>query len=146
MKVYLDSCSLQRPFDDQKQVRVATETEAILGILSLWESGGLEIVGSEALEYEATLIASLDRKAYINSLFERIEVWVNITTDVEKRARSLTENGIKPLDALHLACAEVSKADYFCTCDDKFLKKAKQLAVPTIEVVSPLELVTKLPQ
>jgi predicted nucleic acid-binding protein len=31
--------------------------------------------------------------------------------------------GIKPLDALHLASAESGKADYFCTCDDKIIKK-----------------------
>ncbi len=35
-------------------------------------------------------------------------------------------NGFKPIDALHLAFASVSKVDYFCTCDNKFLKKSQK--------------------
>ena len=30
LKLYLDCCALQRPFDDRSQLRVATEAEAIL--------------------------------------------------------------------------------------------------------------------
>jgi hypothetical protein len=42
---------------------------------------------------------------------------------------------------LHLACAEAAEADYFCTCDDKFLKKAKALTDNKTTAVSPLELI-----
>ena len=34
MKIYLDMCSLQRPFDNKEQVRVALEAEAVLGIIT----------------------------------------------------------------------------------------------------------------
>jgi hypothetical protein len=30
MLIYLDTCSIQRPFDDQSQLRVAMESEAVL--------------------------------------------------------------------------------------------------------------------
>ena len=53
------------------------------------------------------------------------------------------ESGIKPLDALYLASAEAVEADYFCTCDDHFLKRAKATTT-RVNVVSPLELVTIL--
>jgi predicted nucleic acid-binding protein len=33
-------------------------------------------------------------------------------------------SGIKPRDAIHLACALKGKAEYFVTCDDKLIKKA----------------------
>lgn len=33
MKIYLDTCSLQRPFDDRSQMRIALEAQAILEIL-----------------------------------------------------------------------------------------------------------------
>jgi len=30
MKIYFDSCSLQRPLDDQSQILIALEAEAVL--------------------------------------------------------------------------------------------------------------------
>jgi predicted nucleic acid-binding protein len=44
--------------------------------------------------------------------------------------------GIKGLDALHLACAERLKADYFVTCDDRVIRKY----TGTVVVVNPVEL------
>jgi len=52
VKVYLDMCSLQRPLDSQDDVRVATEAQAVLGILRLCESGRVALVGSDALLFE----------------------------------------------------------------------------------------------
>ena len=53
MKIYLDNCSLQRPLDSKTQIRITIESEAVLGLIGLCESGELELVGSEALLYEA---------------------------------------------------------------------------------------------
>ncbi|MBI3410260.1 MAG: hypothetical protein HY040_18120 [Planctomycetes bacterium] len=39
MRIYLDACSLQRPFDDRSQPRINVEAEAVLTILRLVESG-----------------------------------------------------------------------------------------------------------
>ena len=44
--------------------------------------------------------------------------------------------GIKGLDALHLACAEELKVDYFVTCDDRMIRKY----TGTIVVINPVEL------
>ena len=52
MKVYLDMCSIQRPLDSQDDVRVATEAQAVLGVLRLCESGQLTLVASDALRFE----------------------------------------------------------------------------------------------
>jgi predicted nucleic acid-binding protein len=51
---------------------------------------------------------------------------------------------IEALAALHLAFASASKADYFCTCDDKFLRKAKGFKGLNTKVVSPAELVMEI--
>ena len=59
-------------------------------------------------------------------------------------ARNFESSNLNPLDALHLAFASVSKVDYFCTCDDKFLKKAKSFERLHTKVVSPTELVMEL--
>ena len=52
--------------------------------------------------------------------------------------------GVQPLDALHLASAEVAQADYLCTCDDRFLKKAQTLKGLRTRVVSPVEVIGEI--
>ncbi len=52
MRIYLDSCSLQRPLDDQTQARIRVETEAVLAILAATQAGDIVLLNSEALEYE----------------------------------------------------------------------------------------------
>jgi hypothetical protein len=46
---------------------------------------------------------------------------------IERRSAQFVQAGVKALDALHLAAAEAGKADYFCTCDDRFLRRAKSI-------------------
>jgi predicted nucleic acid-binding protein len=145
MKVYLDSCALQRPLDTKTQIRIALEAEAVLGILTLCEEdGNVELISSEALQFEIGRIPHLARKKYALEVLARSTVTVRIEEPIETRAAFLNEHGIKPLDALHLACAESAGATYFCTCDDKFLKKARAIADVTTRIVSPLELVEVL--
>ena len=53
--------------------------------------------------------------------------------------------GIKPLDAAHVAIAIQNQVSYFCTSDDKLLKKLKSLTLETnTRFVSPLELVNEV--
>jgi predicted nucleic acid-binding protein len=54
------------------------------------------------------------------------------------------EAGLKPLDALHLSCAVEAGADYLCTCDDRFLKRARAVHSGPPKVVNPLELIREI--
>lgn len=64
--------------------------------------------------------------------------------EIENKANELTDIVIKLLDALHLASAEYIQVDYFCTCDDKFFKKAKTLNNLKIKVVTLLQLIEEI--
>lgn len=64
-----------------------------------------------------------------------------VDEQIEQRARHFVQVGIKIMDALHLAAAEAARADYFCTCDDHFLRRSKTIVNLTTSVVSPLELI-----
>lgn len=48
------------------------------------------------------------------------------------------------MDALHLASAINYPVDYFCTADDNFLKKAKNIEVIKTKITSPLELLIEV--
>ena len=52
MKVYLDNCCYNRPYDDQTQIRIHLETEAKLHIQDVIKNGDLDLVTSYMLEYE----------------------------------------------------------------------------------------------
>jgi predicted nucleic acid-binding protein len=140
MRLYLDMCSLQRPLDSKTQTRIAVEAEAILSIIAMIECGQLELVSSQALTFEAEQITLPIRKSYVSEILSKATLFIP-TQQIEKEARVFVSEGIKPLDALHLASAVVAKADYFCTCDDRFLKRAKKSDTGSTKAVSPLELI-----
>jgi predicted nucleic acid-binding protein len=144
MKIYLDNCSLQRPLDSRTSTRVILEAEAILSVLTLLESGRIELISSEVLLFEIKKDPSSTRREYALEVLSRASTFVQLRERAEKRAARFVALGIKPLDALHLASAEDAKADCFCTCDDRFLQKAKAIADLTTRPVSPIELIQEL--
>ena len=146
MRIYLDMCSIQRPLDTKTQPRIAVEAEAILGILTLCEAEHVELMTSDTLVFEVECNPHPVRKTYALEVLAKATVLVHTNSQIEDRARTLHAEGIKPLDALHLASAVEAKADYFCTCDDRFLKRAKAVDTGQTKVVSPLELITEVTQ
>jgi hypothetical protein len=118
MKIYLDVCCLNRPFDDSSQSRVRLEAEAVLSILEMGEAGELEIIDSDIIEDEISVMPDVERQAKVGSLLMRCVTRIPLTSAVERRGLKLTGWGISPMDALHLASAESARADVLLTTDD----------------------------
>jgi len=144
MKLYLDTCSLQRPLDNKTQLRVLLESEAVLGLLALSDAGSIELVSSEAVLFEIERNPNLTRQKYALEALARAVAFVILEPDIEARARALHDLGFQPLDALHLASAEAGQADFLCTCDDRFIKRAGRTKGLRTKVVSPVELIGEL--
>ena len=144
MKVYLDTCSIQRPLDDQTQIRIRLETEAVLSIIALIESKQLELLSSEALWFESNRSTNPSRREFALEILAQAAEVVQVDMTIQNRAKQLVSRRVMALDALHLASAEAGKADYFCTSDDKLLKKARRLCATTLKVVSPIELLEEI--
>lgn len=64
MRIYLDTCSIQRPLDTKSHPRIALEAEAVLVIVSLCQSNNVELVSSDALLYEARRCSLVARQKY----------------------------------------------------------------------------------
>lgn len=144
MKVYLDTCSLQRPLDSRTQIRISIEAEAVLGIIGLVEDGELELVASDVLLFETRRNPRSERRAYAMDVLDKANAFIEMSASIRERSAELERNGLKPLDALHLATAEAAEVDYFCTTDDKLLKRGKVAARKGVRVVSPIELIEEL--
>jgi predicted nucleic acid-binding protein len=142
-RVYMDACSLQRPFDDRSQPRVNIEAEAVLTILRLIESGSLELLSSEALVFEIGRMPDADRQKNAREILRLAAQTLELTDAIEAAAHSLIKQRIRPLDALHLAFASSAKADYFCSCDDKLLTKGRRMGL-SVKIISPLELIAEV--
>jgi hypothetical protein len=126
-RVYLDMCSLKRPFDDQRQGRVRMEATAVAAIMARAESGEIALVRSPAHLVENDANPREDRRLAAALWIDGAGVDVSLDTEVEARAGALVALGFTPLDALHLAFAERAAARWFVTCDDELLERARRL-------------------
>ena len=144
MTIYFDMCCLQRPLDDKSQLRVLMEAEAVLGVLALCELGKADLISSDVLVFENDRTPDAFRRDFASQAIAKAAQFVRVNDRIKSSAQSYVDAGIKPLDALHLATSVEAGASFFCTCDDRLLKKARALQTGGTKVVSPLELITEL--
>ena len=142
-RIYLDVCTLCRPFDNQSMMRIRLETDAYYLILKSIQDRTFEIIVSPVhfKEIEA-----------IEDIYERIELTVLLNrygkkpsfqlNEIKRRTEDLHSLNFGIADAAHVAFAETS-ADYFITCDDKLIKKIRKLNDINIEAVNPVNFCTK---
>lgn len=139
MKIYLDVCCLNRPFDDQTQERVRLEAEAILLILAQLQKGEATWSSSEIVKLEITRTPDAERVRRVNLLLQSAHDEIVYETAEQVRATELEALGFHAFDAMHLACAESGQVDYFLTTDDKLLRRARRFARQlTIKVDTPI--------
>ncbi len=144
MRVYFDICAIQRPLDDQSQLRVRTEAEAVLGLLALCEQGVLDLVASGVHVAENRKSLYPDRRAHVEDVLRLAERYVPSSSATLARAKQYQASGIKRFDALHLASAVEAAVAYFCTTDDGLIKKGKAADTLGTSVVTPIDLVILL--
>lgn len=136
MKIYLDNCCFNRPFDDQSHLRIRLEAEAKLKIQEDIRSGVHKLVWSYILDYENGRNPFRERKEQIAKWQTYAVEAIQEDDEVLRSARALNEQGIKKVDSLHLACAIRAQAECFLTTDDGILKKAER--VLGIRVADPI--------
>ena len=135
VRIYLDTSIYNRPFDDQTQPKIFLETQAIIIIFQMVEANLVELVSSSVLEYENSRnpfpIKQQAMSRYLN--YATIKQPVNLS--LKKRAEQLEKQGIKTIDAFHVACAEATQSDYFITCDKRLINRCQGLTLKTLNPV-----------
>ena len=140
MRIYLDNCAFNRPFDDQNQLKIKLETEAKLFIQQGVLNGSYELVWSYILEYENRQNRFDDRR---NSIYE----WKNIAkikcveNDVIiEYAEKLKKYSLRTKDALHIACGVYTESDYLITTD----KQLFNFKSSDIKIINPLTFLNEM--
>lgn len=118
MKIYLDNCCYNRPYDDQLQMRIHLDTEAKLHIQDMVKNNELELVTSYMLDYENAKNRFWHKRQAISEFMNENEAYY-VSQDRNEEAIQIAEEikktGVKNADALHVACAILAKSNYFIT-------------------------------
>ena len=128
MKIYLDNCCFNRPFDDQSQIRIRLESEAKLKVQEEILAGKFQSVWSYILDYENNKNPFLERKDWISEWKKYAVIDIQESPALIEMANALNKKGFLKIDSLHIACAIFLKCEYFLTTDDKILKRSGTIA------------------
>jgi predicted nucleic acid-binding protein len=136
-QVYLDTSVYNRPFDDQSQPRIWLETLACSLILQMIEEERIALVTSSIVRYENSRNPFSERQSWVNQVMAMASEHLQVNESIRDRARRLEGQGVKALDALHLACAESAGVDFFVTCDDRLLSRYRSLEGALLRIYEP---------
>ena len=139
MKLYLDNCMFNRPYDDQSNIKILLEAEAKLKIQEEIRSGVYKLIWSYVLDYENAQNPFRERREQIIKWKRYAHIDMEAQEDILQLAKSLNQQGLKKFDALHLACAINAQAEYFLTTDNGILKKAK--INQNIQIINPIDFI-----
>ena len=130
MKIYLDNCCYNRPFDDQTQERIHLESGEI---------GVYQIIGSDILRLEIERMSDGVKKQRVKELYQVASMSISYSEEIKDRAAEIVSTSkIRNFDSLHIASAEVAGVDVLITTDDKLEKMAAKLNLK-IKVMNPLK-------
>jgi hypothetical protein len=113
MKLYLDTCCYNRPYDDQTQERIHLEGEAVLAIVNKREQTNDEIIGSLVLDFEMEQIEDIEKQEKVKNFYvQTINKKIEYNNDILKRVKELSgQTKIRTFDRFHLSFAENAGAD-----------------------------------
>jgi predicted nucleic acid-binding protein len=138
LRIYMDACCLNRPFDDQSKDNVRFEAEAIVSILKRCNLGReWKLIGSDIIDLEISKCRDAVKRQKVLLLHYSAVEKVKNNTEIQSRAANFRRYNIKLFDSLHLAAAEYANVDIFLTTDGQLIKTAARSDIK-IRVANPL--------
>ncbi|QEP43791.1 hypothetical protein D5085_12055 [Ectothiorhodospiraceae bacterium BW-2] len=84
MRLYLDNCCLNRPFDDQSNLRIHLESEAIKTILKQCDTGDWQLLVSDVLLFEIAKTPDQEKRQKLSALIAIPHQTIALTTDINE--------------------------------------------------------------
>ena len=143
MKIYLDLCCFNRPYDDQTFLSIYIETQAKLGIQDLIEEEkSVYLIWSFIMDYENASNPDSFVSREISYWRNKASIIVNKNEDIIKQAEKFCYAGFGKKDSLHIATAIDAGAGYFITVDKGIINKRDQ--VSGLKICSPVDFISIL--
>jgi len=141
LRIYLDNCCFNRPYDDQSSLPVYLETQAKLHIQQQVRNQEIELVWSFILTAENEANPDHDIRDKIADWMDLATIYVRYDLEIETYAANLMEqNGVDAKDALHVACAVRAGCDFLVTTDKKLIRKTNRIG--EMRVVNPVDFIS----
>ncbi|GMO27768.1 MAG: PIN domain-containing protein [Termitinemataceae bacterium] len=143
MKIYLDSCCYNRPFDNQTNFEVYLESQAKMFIQKAIRTHKVDLVTSYALRVEIENNKDdFKRENIFNFIKYNSPFFVGLdkADEVEEIAKEIMTAGIKRMDACLVASAIISGCEYFISTDKRLLKYQSD----KIKMINPLNFISLL--
>ena len=143
MRIYLDNCCFNRPYDDQKQISISLDSQAKLYVQDKIKAGELELATSFVLNYENSQNPYPIRRQSIGQFISEylcIHIGQGAREQLEPLIRDIMKTGIKVKDAAHVASAILAGCEFFLTTDKRLLK----FKTDKLELIAPVEFVRRL--
>jgi len=138
IRVYLDNCCFNRPYDDQSPLKIWLETQAKLHVQSMVYNRQIELAWSFMLTFENSKNLMCSKKTAISEWKLLSSIVVDSSDSIRQMAREIISTGIKAADAAHVACAIAGSCDYFLTVDKRLLRYKD----PRIIICNPVDFIT----
>ena len=139
LKIYLDNCCFNRPYDNQKDIKIKIETEAKLIIQEKIKKKELDFAWSYILEYENNNNPFEERKSESKLWKDLAQSTIIENKKILELMNETVKKGLQPLDSLHIACAIELGCDYFVTVDRGIIKKT--VLIKQIKIINPIDLI-----
>lgn len=125
LKIYLDTCCYNRPYDDHSVMRNSLEAQAKAHIQTLIIEGRYLLATSYVLLYENSKNPYPMRKMNIDNFLRKyssIFIGLEHADKIYPLVAQIVRSGVKTEDAFHIACALYAECDYFLSVDNRVLK------------------------
>ena len=140
MRIYLDHCVYNRPFDIQSNIKNQLETTAKLYIQDKIKQKKYDLVWSYMSDFENSNNPNIENKKSIQLWEDLAEYKCKSSENILKQAKKIKDKGIRAKDALHIACAVQSQCEYFITTDQGLINKN----IEGIQIINPIDFVRKM--
>ncbi|MBR1816880.1 MAG: type II toxin-antitoxin system VapC family toxin [Lachnospiraceae bacterium] len=141
MKLYLDNCCFNRPYDSQDSFKISMETRAKLHVQEEIKQGQYELVTSYMLEFENFQNSDFMKRESIKGYQEKyntLYIPIERREELQDKIKEIMSYNISYKDATHAACAIYAGCDYLLTTDIRFQRRYKG---EELKILNPLEFV-----
>lgn len=139
MKIYLDNCCFNRPYDNQDHLSIKLETEAKLCIQEMIKEKKLLLIWSFMLDYENSANPGTSKRDSIYEWHNYSSDYVSFKEDILRLSQKIAALGFGKKDSIHLSCAITGKSEYFITVDNGILYRNNSIS--DIKIIDPISFI-----
>ena len=139
MKIYLDNCCYNRPFDTQSNNTIVFEAISKMNIQRLIIDGKIILASSVVLLEEILNNPFKYKKEQILEFLSNAKIYVgrDKRTQIDMYSTEIIKEGIKYMDAAHISAAIIARCDFFVTTDKRLLNYKSD----KITVINPIDFI-----